>query len=252
MITAKRQQLILGQLQQKEIITVEELCQLTHSSESTIRRDLINLEKQQLLTRVHGGAKLIANNLRTEPQIVQRQQVNLAQKRIIATYAANLVQDDEVIYLDSGTTTSAMIPLLVHRQNLLVVTNGVNTASLLADYQIPTIVLGGQLRSSTKAAVGLSLTRYLTNCHFDRAFMGTNGFDLQYGYTTPNAEESAVKQLAVQQATVAYVLSDATKYQQVRFSKFADLKAATLITDCLPPAAYQLLSQQTKILEAKK
>ncbi|NVY95738.1 DeoR/GlpR transcriptional regulator [Lactobacillus sp. DCY120] len=249
MITEKRRQLILHQVQIQTIVNIHDLMQLTNTSASTIRRDLDELEQQHLLCRVHGGAKALDLTLQMEPKVAQREQLHIFQKQAIAQCAANLVQDDDVIFLDSGTTTRAMIPHLSRYHQLLVLTNGVDTASCLAEAQIRTIVLGGQLRNSTKAVVGQSITDYLNNCHLDRAFMGTNGFDFQAGYTTPDPEESAVKRLAIRQAKKAYVLTDASKYQQIRFSKFADLSAATLITDQLPRSVSNQLAQLTQIME---
>ncbi|MBA1393825.1 DeoR/GlpR transcriptional regulator [Lactobacillus sp. XV13L] len=201
---------------------------------------------------MHGGCKTTNSSLSEEPKVAQRQRLSLPQKQLIAQYAVTLVQDNEVIFLDSGTTVQKMIPELTHLKYLLVVTNSVDNGSLLADFQIRTIVLGGSLRALTKATVGANVLTYLNNCHLDRAFMGTNGFDSVHGYTTPDPDESAVKSLVIRQADQAYILADSSKYQQTRFSKFAELADADLITDHLTTAAYQQLRHYTKIMEVKK
>lgn len=252
MITERRHQLILQELQKKQVVTIKDLVKLTNTSISTIRLDLMQLEKQQLLIRVHGGCKSINSSLHEEPKVAQRQQLSSSQKQKIAQYAATLIQDNEVIFLDSGTTVQKMIPYLAERQHLLVITNSVDNGSLLADYQIKTIILGGTLRSLTKATVGPSVDDYLSQCHLDRAFMGVNGFDVEHGYTTPDPDESAVKQLAINQSDHAYVLADNSKYGQVRFSKFADLSAAHLITDHLTTNVRLQLANYTKITEVEK
>lgn len=249
MITERRRQIILNQLQQKNIVTVHDLVNLTGASESTIRRDLYELEDQKLLSRIHGGAKKINSSLLAEPKVALRATMALPEKRAIAKAAANLVHDHEVIFLDSGTTTNAMIPFLAHKKDLLVLTNSVDNAALLADQQLHTIMLGGFLRSSTKATVGQHVTQYLSDCHLDQAFLGTNGFDVQHGFTTPDPEESLVKQAAVRQSDQTYVLADNSKYQQTRFSKFAKLDEAILITDHLTADISQHLTSYTKIME---
>lgn len=251
MITERRHQLILQQLKSNQVLTTKDLMKLTGASVSTIRRDLMQLEKQQLLLRVHGGCKSLNSHLHEEARVSQRQQMSLQQKRQIAKHAAALVQNNEVIFLDSGTTVQKMIPFLQNKQQLLVITNSVDNGSILADYQIKTIILGGNLRSLTKATVGPNIAVYLDNCHINRAFMGTNGFDSIHGYTTPDPDESAVKRLAIQHSDQAYILADSSKYGQVRFSKFADLAAAQLITDHLPTTAYHHLLDYTKVTEVK-
>lgn len=249
MLTEKRQQLILERLKIDHIISIKNLVKLTNSSESTIRRDLNDLENQKLLVRVHGGVESIDSSLRDEPKNSQRMHINMEEKTKIAEYAASLIKENEVIFLDAGTTTSAMIPYLSHFQHLMVITNGVDNASKLIDYQISTIVLGGKVRALTKAAVGTNIVSYLKNCHLDRAFVGTNGFDVEHGYSTPDPEEAAVKSMAIKQSGRAYVLSDNSKLKQNRFRQFADLNDAELITNSLNKKDSGLLSKYTNIME---
>ena len=103
MITERRHQLILQQLKSNQVLTTKDLMKLTGASVSTIRRDLMQLEKQRLLLRVHGGCKSLNSHLHEEARVSQRQQMSLQQKRQIAKHAAALVQNNEVIFLDSGS-----------------------------------------------------------------------------------------------------------------------------------------------------
>ncbi|UQS82759.1 DeoR/GlpR family DNA-binding transcription regulator [Bombilactobacillus folatiphilus] len=252
MITERRRQVILDQLNQKKIVTIHDLTTLTGASESTVRRDLCDLEKQKLLLRIHGGAKLVTSSLLEESKVGIRAQLHQSVKKLIAQRAVNLINDHEVIFLDSGTTTRAMIPFLANHQDLLVLTNSVDNAALLADYQINTIMLGGQLRNSTKAAVGQTVLTYLRDCHLDQAFLGTNGFDESHGFTTPDPEESLVKRIAIEQSEQAYILTDHSKYQQTRFSKFASIQNAAIISDELPADIKARLMKHTILMEVTK
>jgi Transcriptional regulators of sugar metabolism len=94
------------------------------------------------------------------------------------------------------------------------------------------------------------MIRTLEDYHFDRAFLGTNGFSVDAGYTTPDPEEAAIKSLAIAQANQAYVLSDSSKFSQVSFSRFAALQELPLITNKLSEKETSLLSKYTKIMEA--
>ncbi|KRK80601.1 DeoR family transcriptional regulator [Companilactobacillus nodensis DSM 19682 = JCM 14932 = NBRC 107160] len=188
-------------------------------------------------------------SLHEEPALSQKASIHLDEKKAIGRVAASQVRNQEVIFLDSGSTIQFMIPYLIEHKNLLVITNSVDNASMLADYDIETFLPGGKLKSSTKALVGSTMVQTLETYHFDKCFLGTNGFSIESGYTTPDPEESSIKQLAIKQSNQTFILSDSSKYCQVSFSKFADLKDATLITNELPVKESVLLNKETKVME---
>ncbi|WP_235805125.1 DeoR/GlpR family DNA-binding transcription regulator [Companilactobacillus tucceti] len=247
-LTEERQQIILQQLKIHNIVKLHDLIPLTGASASTLRRDLKDLESCHKLLRIHGGAQNVIS-LHEEPALSQKATVNLDGKKAIGKAAANLVQNNEVIFLDSGTTIQFMIPYLIEHKDLLVVTNSVDNASMLADYNIDTFLPGGRLKSATKALVGSTMIQTLETYHFDKAFIGANGFSIDSGFTTPDPEESAIKNLAITQSNLAFVLSDSSKYCQVSFSKFADIKDVTLITSGLTDKELELLNKKTRIME---
>ena len=147
MLTEERHQKILQLLDQKSVVKSQELASLFNASESTIRRDLQELEDANLLERIHGGAKRILN-LGFEQNMTEKSIKNTHEKQKIASLAASCVQDGDMIYLDAGSTTLEMIPFLVGKQ-IHVVTNSVHHAAKLSDMEIPTIMLGGTLKLST-------------------------------------------------------------------------------------------------------
>ncbi len=247
-LTEERQQIILEQLKLHNIVKLHDLIPLTEASESTLRRDLQDLENCHKLLRIHGGAQNVIS-LHEEPAISQKATVHLDEKKAIGRVAAGQVRNQEVIFLDSGSTIQFMIPYLIENKNLLVITNSVDNASMLADYNIETFLPGGKLKSSTKALIGSTMVQTLETYHFDKCFLGTNGFSIDSGYTTPDPEESAIKKLAIKQSNQTFILSDNSKYCQVSFSKFADLKDATLITNELPVKESGLLNKKTKVME---
>lgn len=250
MLTEERHQIILQQLQIHNIVKLQDLIPLTGASESTLRRDLQDLEECHKLLRIYGGAQSIVS-FHDEPALSQKVAANPEEKAQIGKIAGELVQNNEVIFLDAGTTVQAIIPYLAKFSNLLVITNSVVNASTLADYQIETFVPGGRLKASTKAIVGSTMTKTLENYHFDKAFVGTNGFSTQAGYTTPDPEEASTKEIALNNSIEKFIVADSSKCGQISFNKFADLKEATLITDELPAKSYDLIKKYTTIMEAK-
>ncbi|WP_027410314.1 DeoR/GlpR family DNA-binding transcription regulator [Anoxybacteroides tepidamans] len=245
MLTEERHRLILELLEEKKVVKLQELVEATSSSESTIRRDLSQLEKEKKLRRVHGGAALL-HQKREELSVLEKSMKNIDEKRIIAKYAASLVQDGDCIYLDAGTTTLEMIPHL-NARDIIVVTNGVTHLDALLEKEIPTYLLGGMIKKKTKALIGRGALSSLENYSFDKCFIGVNGVHFEYGYTTPDPEEAMVKSLAIKLSRQAYVLADHSKINESTFAKIADLQAAAIITDELDAELLELYEAKTVI-----
>lgn len=247
MLTEERKETILRLLSQQAIVKSQDLSSLLNASESTIRRDLQDLEDEGLLERIHGGAKRILH-LEHEQDMTEKSAKNVQKKQMIAKYAASLVHENDIIYLDAGSTTFEMIPFLAGK-SVKVVTNSVYHAASLADYQIATIILGGTIKLSTKAVLGASTSDQLRQFRFNRCFMGSNGVHSQFGFTTPDPEEAALKTLAMTHSEAAYILVDDSKFGQISFTKIADIKDATIITN---QNSYEFLAElkdQTTIKE---
>ncbi|MFO8069895.1 MAG: DeoR/GlpR family DNA-binding transcription regulator [Alkalibacterium sp.] len=247
MLTEERHTFILDQLEWKNMITVQELVEQLNHSESTIRRDLTTLENQNKLVRIHGGAKKKRKPV-DEPTMDEKTVKFMQEKERISRLAASLIDDYEVIYLDAGTTTYTMIPYL-EGKNITVVTNGVPHASLLTDYNIDSILVGGKIKQRTKAIIGSVAERQLEELNFTKAFMGMNGIDLEQGYTTPDVEEAAIKRKAIKRSNQSYILADVSKLGDVSFVKVADIDDCTIITTKLPEDKKEL-NEYTRVLEA--
>ncbi len=250
LLTAERHRIILELLAEKEVVKLQELVEATHSSESTIRRDLTQLEKEKKLRRVHGGAALL-HQKREELSVLEKSTKNMKEKKMIAEYAASLVQDGDCIYLDAGTTTFEMIAHL-RGKDIVVVTNGIMHVDALLEHEIPTYLLGGFIKKKTKALIGRGALNALESYSFDKCFIGANGIHLDYGYTTPDPEEAMVKRLAMKLSQHAYILADHSKLNESTFAKIADLEEATLIVDELDEELLELYEAKTAIEVVKR
>lgn len=250
MLTDERYQVILNLLEQQEIVKTQEIIDKTGSSESTIRRDLSTLENQGLCVRVHGGAKRESKpqNLQNELEMEIKSSLFIEDKKKIAQLAASLIVDGDVIFLDAGTTTYELIPLLKGK-NVTVVTNGIPHANLLADLKVSTILLGGKIKMQTKATIGSECLQQLRQYRFSKSFLGMNGVDFLYGYTTPDIEEANIKRTAISHAAQAYVLADASKFKEVSFTKVADLDECEIITHHADQKIRALFEKKTNFWE---
>lgn len=229
MLTEERHRIILDLLKQKEAIKIQEIAELTDASESTIRRDLTQLEQEKFLKRVHGGASRLQGKLK-ELTVSEKTSKSLHEKSVIGRYAASLIEEGDCIFLDAGTTTLGMIDFLPE-MDIVVVTNGLTHVDDLLQKGFKTYIIGGSVKPTTKAMVGSGAIESLQQYRFDKAFLGTNGVHPQYGYTTPDPEEAQVKRQAIDLSREAMVLADDSKFGEIAFSKIADLDKAVVITN---------------------
>ena len=229
MLTEERHNIILGLLKEKGIVKLNELVELLNTSESTIRRDIIFLESINALKRVHGGATLPKGRL-SELSYSEKEIQSVDEKKIIAKYATSLIEDGDSIYLDAGTSTYEMIKYM-DQKNIVVVTNGLSHINALVDKNINAYILGGKIKSTTRAVIGSDSLKNLEKFRFDKCFLGINGVHLEFGFTTPDSEEAILKESAIKHSRETFVLADESKFGEVSFVKVADLKNATIITN---------------------
>lgn len=238
MLAEERFAVILELLHKKRAATVTELAQALDTSESTVRRDLILLAGQGKLNKVHGGAVVREESFDAgEEAMSAKEQLHVAEKQAIARYAARQIQPDDVVFLDAGSTTLAMLDYL-QPGGAVIVTNGVMHAQKLVQKGFKAYVPGGMLKPGTEAIVGAAAVQSLSRYNFTKAFVGVNGISLNQGYTTPDPEEALVKSTAMAQAYVSYVLADCSKFGRVSAVTIAPLERACILTDRLPDKIY--------------
>jgi DeoR family fructose operon transcriptional repressor len=228
MLTKKRYDLILSYLNKHTSASVSDLVNITSSSEATVRRDLTHLEEVGQLTRVHGGATI--DRLEQEATYSDKSVLNLKEKIYIGKLAASLIDDGDTVFIDAGTTTYEMLPF-IDAQSLTVVTNNMALIDILVRKGYDVYLLGGKVKSSTRAIVGHDALNKLQQLYFDKCFVGTNSVDISHGFSTPNNDEAYIKGAALKQAKQRFVLADDSKFYKTAFVKFGELKDAAIITN---------------------
>lgn len=232
MLTRQRQELILRLIEERGSITVTEVKDILETSESTVRRDITALDKEGKLVKVFGGAVAAEQRMTThEYTVAQKMELNCKEKSIIARYAAALIEPEDFVYLDAGTTTAHMLDY-IEESSAVFVTNGVAHAQNLAARGIKVILLGGELKSSTEAVVGSQAMQMLKHYNFTKGFFGVNGVTKKNGCTTPDTSEAMVKRAAAEHCKTIYVLSDSTKFDKVSSVTFASFYESVFITEC--------------------
>ena len=241
MLTERRQEEIVRLVYERESITVAELKEILNTSESTIRRDIITLDKEGRLTKVFGGAIALhpAQIVNKELSMVQKQELQTTEKQAIARYAASLIEPDDCVYLDAGTTTGWMIEY-IRQEKATYITNALSHAKRLADKGFSVILIGGEPKSSTDAIVGGEAVLNLQKYHFSKGFFGTNGIDQKMAFTTPDINEALVKQVAMRntQAENRYVLTTSDKFYKIYAVTFSGFEGSVILTEKMPGESF--------------
>lgn len=225
-----RLDLIVAYLKNHTLVTVEQLVEAVDASPATIRRDLIKLDEQGVISRSHGGVAL----RRFEPA-----QPTTNEKRAIARVAASLVNAGDAVVLDAGTTMMELAKCLTHLP-LRVITVDLHIALFLAEFrQIEVTIVGGRIDDSSQSCIGEHGRKLLRSVYPNIAFMSCNSWGVKTGVTTPTEDKAGLKQEIIANAQRKVLLADSSKYgahslfNVVPLERFNDV-----ITDVnLPPSA---------------
>lgn len=239
MLADERRNAIVSYIDEHNTATVQELVEAINASAATIRRDLLLLQNENRIAKVFGGATSLSfkgiNAI--EPSVAEKAMRNTKEKEMIAIYAASLIQDDDFVFIDSGTTTLALVDHITN-VNAKYVTNGIVHAKRMIERGLSTTIIGGRIKPVTEAVIGSYSVEALSRFHFTKAFMGTNGISEMAGFSTPDVDEALVKAEAVKRSLRPYILADHTKFGAVSSVTFANLWDCCIITDNVPDSKY--------------
>ena len=213
MLTEERKLHILKKVNTEKSVTVQELTDELGVSESTIRRDITALSREGKLIKVFGGAVALDEPPSSEElSVIVKESINKDEKLRIAKYAASLIMPGDYVFIDSGTTTEYMIDYIT--------------------------------------VVGADAILHIQKYHFTKGFFGTNGINIELGYTTPDVREALIKRVAIQNTQIGsrFVLADHDKFGHSSAVTFADFGGTVVITDKNPGKLY-MKSLDIKIVD---
>jgi len=233
--TNERRADILQILNQNNRVTVNELCEKYGLSEVTIRKDLEILKNRNLLFRIRGGAIRIPSINRdgNDVRVESKRLFYYKQKKSIGKMAASLINENETIIIDSGTTTMEVAKNLHNFQNLTIVTNAIDIALEVSKYnRFSVIMLGGHLRESSLSTVGPLAESVLKVCYCDKLFLGVDSINIDEGISTPNIEEANINQTMITMAKETIAVFDSSKFDKRSFAFIAHVQDIdAIVTD---------------------
>lgn len=229
MIASARNLYILRRLNESGIVDYKSVASELGVSEATVRRDFEKLEEQGKLRRVRSGAVRSGdeeNGFDAELSIRAKNTLNTQEKLTVATAAAEVVQPGESVFLDAGTSISPLGSLLLSMPIRIVTYNNAILQRMTPKSRAEVFALGGQLMPADQMIVGPIAERALENFRFDRAFIGCMGLDVDSNtvYVT-DMECMRLKELAIRNAKVSYLLADRSKLRKVGLFRICGLDA---------------------------
>lgn len=248
MLPAKRRDLLLAQLEENGYLEIAKACQDLGVSRATIRRDLSDLEREGLLTIVHGGAIPRSGSTSFEPSLQFKRAQYAAEKRRIGSAAAALVRNGQSVILDAGSTTYEVALQLKGRHNLTIITNDIHILSAFTNASgINAVCTGGLLRGSVHTLVGDQTVGFLRNLHVDWTFLGADAVDLRHGITNVNLVEVAAKQAMIAAGHHVVLVADSSKFGRISLAKVCDLTEISMIItdDRLPSDIREQLAEMS-------
>jgi DeoR/GlpR family transcriptional regulator of sugar metabolism len=232
MLGTQRRGKILDLLREEGSARVSVLSRLFSVSEPTIRQDLERLEREGHIIREHGGAFL--KSVPQQVKLLSLQHLeNMELKSAIGRRAAQYVEDEDSLILDSGSTLTEMAKKLGARRNLRVITNALNIALMLGtEYSNEVMMTGGEFKAPTLSLTGERAAAFLERIHVGKTFLAVGGISLEAGLTYPGLADLSVKKAMVDAASEVYLLADSTKIGKVSFVSLGPVELVkTIITD---------------------
>ena len=228
----ERRTLIIQQVGDLGFSSVSQLASRLGVSEMTIRRDLELLAHQGRITRHHGGASVEADAVHLEIPFYSRRKVHFQEKALIGQRAAQLIHPDEVVFLDNGTSSLALVPHL-NQGRLTVITNNLPALHLLAKRRnIDLHCLGGELLPDNQCFVGSEAVNAVRKLYADVAVMATTGLSLERGLTNRVGLEAELKIAMIANAGRVILVMESAKFNHQALYQVCGLKEVdVLVTD---------------------
>jgi len=232
MLAKQRRDKILDLLKEDGAAKVNELARIFKVTVVTIRQDLEKLEKKGLVVREHGGVH-IKNVEQRVRSFTLSNQAHLKEKEIIAKKCLALIQPNDNIILDSGSTTTEIAKKIGHIKGLTVITNSLNIALMLgANPNIEVIMTGGEFKPPTLSLTGQKTANFFEGLNVQKLFLATAGISLKSGLTYPSISDLVVKKAMIDAADITYLVADSSKMGKTALASLGALSLVDfIITD---------------------
>ncbi|NOT03811.1 MAG: DeoR/GlpR transcriptional regulator [Anaerolineales bacterium] len=215
LIPAQRRERIQEFLAIHQIARTADLCNLLETSEATVRRDLEWLEQKGILERTHGGA-ILSQRVIFEQEYQQRAQHYPEQKKLIGEFAASLIEEGDIVFINSGTTATQVLQHIRRDSRITVFTNNVSAVMDIGDPGFHYYLTGGEFQSRSNSLSGRFALDNLNLVYANKVILGVDGISLKHGCTVPsNAEAEVVRRMIDRTKGQVIIVADHSKWGAV-------------------------------------
>ncbi len=233
MFASERQEQIMALVNEKGAVKIGQLAQIFSVSVETIRRDLLDLEKQNCLRRVHGGALRIPHRVEYLARD-ERSEKNRDRKAELVQYAAGLIRENDTIMVDCGSTAVEFAKMLVERfEKLTVITNSLDVfKALRVKEKFVLYLCSGFFMHRENAFYGPWTLEALDKFHAGTAFVFPSAISIQYGIMDYDRDLFSIQKKMMEQSDRVVFCADSDKFEKSASLKLADArKGNILVTD---------------------
>ena len=232
LIPAQRRERIQEYLALHKIVASTDLSEWLGVSEATIRRDLEWMEEEGFIERTHGGA-ILSQRLPLEPEYRQRAMRCPEEKRLIGLTAAAQIEEGDIVFINSGSTTTQIIRHIRRGSGITAITNNLYAALEFGETGLELLLLGGEYQHKSNSVAGHFAIDNLSQVYANKAFIGVDGISPRFGYTVPTNVEAELTRMMIDRTKgPLYVVADHTKWGVVSNFEVAPIhKDLKLITD---------------------
>ncbi len=229
---AERHKYILDLLNREGFVKVVDLTKALNVTPVTIRKDLKMLEEKGLLYRTHGSASPI-NPHSVDRHVSEKEKLSISEKYRIAVEAAKLIELDDTIIINSGSTICMFAEQITPIERLTVVTPSIRATMIMSELENVNIIqLGGIFRKNSISVIGNYTSLFLKEITCSKLFLGVDGIDPDFGITTSNIEEAELNKAMMHACLKTIILADSSKFGKKGFGKICNIdKIDTIITD---------------------
>lgn len=227
----------------KKRVSLDELCEKFDVSKNTIRRDISEIIEQEGYNKVYGGVEFVREYLLPFEERNERAKDG---KRMIAQMAAEEVNSQDIIFIDSGTTTQYIPDFLPNNIELTIVTNSLNIINKVSRMpNVKLIVIGEIFKRKTNSFVGIEDSHVLMKYNIHKAFMAATAASIESGLTNSDNQEYDIKRRIVEKSTKSYALLDHDKFGNSALVTYAQLNQvdAVISEKELPPTYQEFLEE---------
>lgn len=212
LIPAQRRERIQEYLAIHQIARTADLCNLLEASEATVRRDLEWLEQKGVLERTHGGA-ILNQRMILEQEYQQRAQHHPEEKKKIGELAASLLEEGDIVFINSGTTATQVLQQIRRDANISVFTNNVSAVMELGNPGFHYYLIGGEFQPRSNSLAGRFAIENLKQVYANKAIIGVDGISIKHGCTVPtNSEAEVVRQMIERTKGPVIIVADHSKW----------------------------------------